>query len=79
MKELYSIMEDLLEIEYNQKSLLYMLETIEPVYEGQEQEETKLVVHHTKGSLAALQTEIRATIEKLDQYIAAKAGQQFVA
>lgn len=74
MEKLYSIMEDLLEVEYNQKSLLYVLETLEAAYSEQEQEETKLLINHIKGGLKALQEEIRAAIGKLDNYIAAAAG-----
>lgn len=32
MQELYSIMRDLLEVEYNQKSLLYILKRLEASY-----------------------------------------------
>ncbi len=73
MKKLYSIMEALLEVEYNQRSLLYVLEVLDAAYSEQEQEEVKLVINHTKGSLKALQEEMRAAIRKLDNYIAAAA------
>ena len=71
MEQLYLIMEDLLDAEYNQKSLLYVLETLEASYSEQEQAEVKFVVNHTKGGLKALQKEIRAAIDQLDHYIAA--------
>ena len=73
MEELYSIMRDFLEVEYNQKSLLYVLGVLEAAYSEQERAEVKLVVNHTKGSLKALQKEIGAAIDKLDNYIAAAA------
>lgn len=76
MEELYSILRDLLEVEYNQKSLLYVLETLEAVYEEQWQGDIKLIVNHTKGCIKALQAELRATISRLDSYIAGAGGKR---
>ena len=76
MEKLYSIMEGLLEVEYNQKTLLYVLVVLEAAYSEQEQKEVKLVINHTKGSLKALQGEMRAAIRKLDNYIAVTAGRK---
>ena len=39
MEELYSIMRDFLEVEYNQESLLCLLEAAEAAYAGKEQAE----------------------------------------
>lgn len=76
MEELYSILRDLLEVEYNQKSLLYVLEALEAVYEEQGQGDIKLIVNHTKGCIKALQAELRATISRLDSYIAGAGGKR---
>lgn len=76
MKELYAIMRDLLEVEYNQESLLYVLETLEAAYGEQERRDVKMIVNHTKGSLKALQVELKAAINRLDNYIAEAAGQR---
>ena len=35
MEELYAIMRELLEVEYNQKSLLYIMEMLETAYGGE--------------------------------------------
>lgn len=43
MEELYSIMRDFLEVEYHQKSLLYVLDSLETAYSGEQQEEIKLL------------------------------------
>ena len=45
MKELYSIMRDLLEVEYNQKSLLYILKLLENDCSGDQKEEMRLIVN----------------------------------
>ncbi len=44
MNELYAIMRELLEVEYNQKALLYIMEMIETAYGGESQEESGLAV-----------------------------------
>ena len=76
MEELYSIMRDFLEVEYNQKSLLYVLKVAESAYTGKEQEEAKLIVNSTKYYLQALQKELKATINRLDFYITENAKKQ---
>lgn len=74
MEKLYSIMRDFLEVEYNQKSVLSVLETLEAAYSGDQEEKTKLIINHTKGCLKALQRELRVAINKMDNYIAETAG-----
>lgn len=70
MKELYSIMRDFLEVEYNQKSLLSILTVLETAYNNEEQEETKLISNSTKYYLESLQKELHDAINRLDTYIA---------
>ena len=41
MEELYSIMRDFLEVEYNQESLLRLLRAAEAAYSDKKQEEAK--------------------------------------
>lgn len=74
MEKLYSIMRDFLEVEYNQESLLYVLETLEAAYSKKQEREAKLIINHTKGCLKALQEELKAAINRMDNYIAAAAG-----
>ena len=69
MDELYSIMRDLLEVEYNQKALLHVLRTIETAYSSEREEDAKSIANSTKYYLKALQEELRAAIDKLDLYI----------
>jgi hypothetical protein len=76
MEELYSIMRDFLEVEYNQESLLYLLKAVEAANTGKEQAEAKLIANSTKYYLQALQEEIKAAINRLDSYIAENAKKQ---
>ena len=73
MEELYSIMRDFLEVEYNQESLLCLLEAAEAAYTGEKQVEAKLIANSTKYYLQALQGELEAAINRMDSYIAEKA------
>ena len=70
MKELYLIMENLLTIEDNMKSLLCVLELLERGYEGQT--ESSSIVSVVKCYVGKLQTETRNSISKLDSYIVKK-------
>lgn len=70
MRELYLIMEDLLATEDNIKSLLYVLELLERVYE--EQTESSCIVSVIKCYIEKLQMETRNSISKLDSYIVKK-------
>ena len=76
MEELYSIMRDFLEVEYNQESLLYLLKAVEAANTGKEQVEAKLIANSTKYYLQALQEELKAAINRLDSYIAENARKQ---
>ncbi|CAK7050257.1 MAG: hypothetical protein ENTB_02412 [Enterocloster aldenensis] len=70
MEELYSIMRDFLEVEYNQESLLCVLKALEAAYSKEEQAEAKLIANSTKYYLQALQGELKAAISRLDVYMA---------
>ena len=76
MEELYSIMRDFLEVEYNQESLVWLLKAAEAAYIGKEQAEAKRIANCTKYYLQALQEEIRVAINRLDSYIAGNAKKQ---
>lgn len=76
MEELYSIMRDFLEVEYNQEFLLCLLKAVEAVYKDEKQAEAKLIANSTKYYLKALQEELKAAINRLDLYIAENAKKQ---
>lgn len=70
MEKLYAIMRDLLEVEYNQRSFLYILNILENVFSTAGHTETALTVNATKYYLQNLQKELKAVINKMDQYLA---------
>ena len=76
MEELYSIMRELLEVEYNQESLLCLLKAAEAAYSSKERTETEMIINSTKYYLIALQKELKAAICRLDSYIAEKANKR---
>lgn len=69
MKELYSIMRNFLEVEYNQESLVCLLKAAEAAYSGEKETEAKLITNSAKYYLQALQKELKAAINRLDSYI----------
>lgn len=73
MQELNSIMRDLLEVEYNQESLMFLLGAAEAVCSEKEQKEAKSVANGTKFYLSAIQDELKVAINRLDLYIAENA------
>lgn len=76
MKELYAIMRELLEVAYNQKSLLHIMEKLETAYDGEEQEAESLAVGGIRYYLAVLHKDLGAVISRLDVYMAEQAGKQ---
>lgn len=75
MQELYSIMRELLEVEYKQKSLRYIVRMLEKAYE-QEEEKGDLIVNGIGYYLTALHNDLKITIGRLDRYIAENGKKQ---
>ncbi|MDE7252246.1 MAG: hypothetical protein K2O32_04810 [Acetatifactor sp.] len=73
MEELYSIMRDFLEVEYNQESLLCLLRAAKAAYCSEKED---LIVNSAKFYLQALQEELKVAINRLDSYIAENAKKQ---
>ena len=73
MEELYSIMRDFLEVEYNQESFICLLKAVEVTCTGEKQEEARLIANSAKVYLKGLQEELRAAISRMDSYIAENA------
>ena len=76
MEELYSIMRDFLEVEYNQESLVCLLKAAEAAYSGEKETETKLIANSAKYYLQTLQEELKEAINRLDSYISGNAKKQ---
>lgn len=78
MQELYTIMRELLEVEYHQKSLRHITKMLEAAcgQEGGENEEYSLVVDGINYYLAVLHHDLRDVIGRLDSYIAENAKKE---
>ena len=76
MEELYSIMRDFLEVEYNQESFVCLLKAAEASCTGENQVEAKLVANSAKVYLKGLQEDLKAAINRMDSYIAENAKKQ---
>ena len=76
MEELYSVMRDFLEVEYNQESLLCLLKAVENAYDSEKQEDTQLIANSTMYYMQSLQKELRAAISRLDLYLAKNVKKQ---
>lgn len=68
MEKLYEIMEEFLDVEYNQKSLLFTVQVLEAAFYLDEESETRFVVNAIKCYLEAIEKQMRAAINKLDDY-----------
>ena len=77
MQELYSIMRELLEVEYNQESLRYIIKMLEAAYvqEGDQGKEN-LIVSGVGYYLAVLHRDLGTAINRLDSYIAETAKKE---
>lgn len=76
MEELYAIMREFLETEYNLESLSCLLHAAEASFTGKNQEDARMVANGASYYVKALQTELKAAIGKLDTYIAQNASKQ---
>ncbi len=76
MEELYSIMRDLLEIEYNQRSLLHIIKVLESNSNTQQKKEVQLIVNGVKYFLETLQIDLKKSINRMDKYIIAQAAKE---
>lgn len=68
MEKLYSIMEEFLDVEYNQKSLLFTVKVLEAAFSLDEESDTRFVVNAIKCYLEAIEKQMRAAINRLDNY-----------
>lgn len=76
MQELYSIMRDFVEVEYNQESLLCLLKAAETTYTEEKQKEARLISNSARYYLQALQEELKSAINRMDSYIAENVKKQ---
>ena len=76
MQELYSIMRELLEVEYNQESLRYIIKMLEAAYGQEDQGKENLIVSGVGYYLAGLHRDLGTAINRLDSYIAETAKKE---
>lgn len=76
MQELYSIMRELLEVEYNQESLRYIIKMLEAAYRQEDQGKENLIVSGVGYYLAVLHRDLGTAINRLDSYIAETAKKE---
>ena len=72
MEELYLIMRDFLEVQYHQKSILCVLDTLEKAYSEEEQAEIKMTINVLKTYIESLQEETKIAINRFDSYVTGK-------
>lgn len=73
MEELYLIMRNFLEVQYHQKSILCVLDTLEKAYSEEEQPEMKMTINVLKTYIESLQEETKIAINRFDSYMSEKA------
>ena len=76
MEELYSIMRDLLEVEYNQKSLFHIIKLLETNCSTEQKEDVQMIVNGVKFYLEALQMDLKKSINRIDKYLAENAKEK---
>ena len=76
MQELYSIMRELLEVEYNQESLRYIIKMLEAAYGQEDQGKENLIVSGVGYYLAVFHRDLGTAINRLDSYIAETAKKE---
>lgn len=69
MKDLYSVMELLLEVDYKQRSVLYFLRELENFYRQDGREEQEMLVSIVKSNIEGIETDLQEGIHNLDKYM----------
>lgn len=75
-EKLYAIMENLLEVQYHEESLLYLMTALDLAYRRDSSGETGLFANGVKYYLESLEGELSAVIHQLDNYIVEEARQK---
>ena len=72
MKQLYSIMEHLLKLDYKQETFLLVLKALEASFSEEEEANSKLLVSHVKWQIEAQNKDLKQQIRQLDIYLSRK-------
>lgn len=71
MNELYFIMENMLSVEYDIKSMLCLLKAIDKAYSSEEYTELKYIINMILKYLGNVEEELHSSINSLDKFIVA--------
>lgn len=72
MKQLYSIMEQLLELDYKQETFLLILKALETAYNEEEVASSKMLISHAKWQLESQNKDLKEQIKQLDTYLSCR-------
>lgn len=72
MKQLYSIMEHLLELDYKQNTFLLVLRALEASLSEDAAAGSKMYVSHAKWQLEAQNKDLKEQIKQLDTYLSCR-------
>lgn len=72
MKQLYSIMEHLLELDYKQDTFLLVLRALEASLSEEAATDSKMYVSHAKWQLEAQNKDLKEQIKQLDTYLSCR-------
>ena len=72
MKQLYSIMEHLLELDYKQEAFLLILRALEASLSEETAADSKMYVSHAKWQLEAQNKDLKVQIKQLDTYLSCR-------
>ena len=72
MKQLYSIMEHLLELDYKQETFLLILKALETAYNEEEVASSKMLISHAKWQLESQNKDLKEQIKQLDTYLSCR-------
>ena len=69
MKDLYNILDELFEIEHNQKSLEFILALVEESFAFSEHKEIRFLINFSKLYIKAVKRDLSEIIERMDEVL----------
>ena len=69
MKDLYNILDELFEIEHNQKSLEFILALVEESFAVSEHKEIRFLINFSKLYIKAVKRDLSEIIERMDEVL----------
>ena len=69
MKDLYTILDELFEIEHNQESLEFILALVEESFAFSEHKEIRFLINFSKLYIKAVKRDLSEIIERMDEVL----------